>query len=245
MKPIAPETKDALWASAALLGAIQIANFEACTPEEAWPLKPHDPADLDWLKMSEGKKAVFAIASPLRPESRFCHISNGHGALFRPMMERRDCERGDLVGMTRDFSNIFGLGPDSSGTENPYYEAGMTLARLLHVQCDGDNIVEFFGFMMHLSPDFKRLLAMKDAKALLMFAYWYAKLWRGQWWLHRRGLIEGRAICLFLERFHGDDACLQRMLVWPKRELGLDTMNGDGGGGSKWCLSAATVLCVV
>ncbi|KAM0721039.1 hypothetical protein Q7P37_003324 [Cladosporium fusiforme] len=245
MRPIKEEAKDALWASAALLGAIQIATFEARTPEEAWPLKPHDPSDLDWLKMSEGKKAVFAIASPLRPGSRFCHISNGHGALFRPMIERRACEREDLVSMTRDFSELFGLGPDSRGGENPYYEAGMALARLLHVQCDGNNIIEFFGFMMHLSTEFKRLLAEKDARALLMIAYWYAKLWRGRWWLQQRGLIEGQAICMFLERFHADDARLQRMLEWPKREFGLETSVVRGGAGSVWCESAATVLCVV
>lgn len=245
MKPVKEEVKDALWASAALLGAIQIATFEARTPEEAWPLKPHDPSDLDWLKMSEGKKAVFAIASPLRPESRFCHISNGHGALFRPMIERQNYDREDLVGMTRDFSDVFGLGPDSTGAGNPYYQAGMTLARLLHVPCDGNNIVEFFGLMMHLTPELKGLLAAKDARALLLFAYWYAKLWKGQWWLNRRGLIEGQAICLYLDKYHGDDARLQRMLEWPRREFGLEELSGDGGARSVWCESAATVLCVV
>lgn len=249
MQPIKDEAKDALWASAALLGAIQMATFEARTPDEAWPLKRPDEADLDWLKMSEGKKAVFRIASPMRPESRFCRVSNGHGGApdYRPIIEKRLCGREELVGLTRDFSDLFGLGPEESAAdcENPYYEPGMTLARLLHVQCDGDNILEFMGFMMHLSAEFKRLLKGRDARALLMFAFWYAKLWRGQWWLNRRGLIEGQAICLYLERFCGDDARLRRLSEWPKREFGLETKADDVGAGSSWCSSAATVLCVV
>lgn len=244
-KPIKNDDKDALWATAALLGAIQFASFDARTPEEAWPLKPYDAADLDWLKMSDGKKAVFAIANPLRPDSVFCNISTGHGALFRPMVESQHCSREDLVELTRDFSDMFGLGPESTGRNNPYHKAAMSLARLLHVKCDRNNIIEFFGFMMNLSPEMKKLLEIKDAKALLMVAYWYAKLYKGQWWLNRRGLTEGQAICMYLDRFHGEEVRLQRMLRWPKIEFGLQGPGQYAFTASQWSSCAATVLCVV
>ncbi|KAL1584426.1 hypothetical protein WHR41_06348 [Cladosporium halotolerans] len=45
--PIHERDKDALWATAALLGAIQSATIEARSPSEAWPLRPADPSDLD------------------------------------------------------------------------------------------------------------------------------------------------------------------------------------------------------
>jgi hypothetical protein len=54
MQPVKDESRDALWASAALMGAIQFATFEARTPEEAWPLKSCDTTDLQWLKISDG-----------------------------------------------------------------------------------------------------------------------------------------------------------------------------------------------
>jgi len=251
MRPVKDETRDALWASAALMGAIQFATFEARTPEEAWPLKTRDTTDLDWLKMSDGKKAVFAIADPTRADSVFAQMSTGHATLWRPLLGPEACPDTDAVEMTRDFVDMFGLGPTSTSgnnnNNNPYYKAAMALARLLHVPCDRNNVVEFFGFIVNINPDLKRLLDQKDAKALLLVVHWYAKLYRAQWWLHRRGMIEGHAICLYLDRHHGGDAKLQRLLRWPKAELGLDTSPSSEEG---WALSgcstdAAAVLCLI
>src|SRR5438874_2536460 len=69
--PIQPRERDALWATAALLGVIAFALVEASTPEEAWPLKRPAPSDLEWLRMSCGKKVVLNVAQPLRPDSVF------------------------------------------------------------------------------------------------------------------------------------------------------------------------------
>lgn len=249
MKPVKSETRDALWASASLLGVIQFASFEARSPEEAWPLRPPNPADLDWLKMSDGKKAVFAIADPLRADSVFRNMSVGHDQMFRFMHEPHDYFKAHAIDLTSEFTEMYGLGPTTSSglvaANNPYYKPAMILARLLHATCDGNNILEFFGFIMHMGPEMKALLEQKDAKALLLMAYWYAKLYRGQWWLYRRGLTEGRAICLYLEKYHGDDAKLQRMLEWPKAEFGLEVWPAGRARMSVWPEDAATVLCVV
>jgi hypothetical protein len=246
MQPVKGESRDALWASAALMGTIQFATFEARTPEEAWPLKSCGTTDLDWLKMSDGKKAVFAIADPTRADSVFCKMSNGHDKLWRPLMGPEDSSDTEAVEMTRDFIDMFGLGPNSTcGNGNPYYKAAMALARLLHVKCDRNNVVEFFGFIVNINPELKRLLDQRDAKALLLVVHWYAKLYRAQWWLHQRGLIEGRAICMYLDRHYGNDAKLQRLLQWPKAELGLDASLVESETVSGWSSEAATVLCVM
>lgn len=247
MQPIKDESRDALWASAALMGTIQFATFEARSPEEAWPLKSCGTTDLDWLKMSEGKKAVFAIADPTRSDSVFCKMSTGHQKLWRPLLGTKDCSNTDAVEMTRDFIDMFDLGPTSTSGDNPYYKAAMALARLLHVKCDRNNVVEFFGFIVNINPDLKRLLDQRDAKALLLVVHWYAKLYRAQWWLHRRGMIEGRAICMYLDKHHGNDAKLQRLLQWPKAELGLDASPVESGtfSGCSSSSQAATVLCVM
>jgi hypothetical protein len=85
----------------------------------------------------------------------------------------------------------------------------------------------------------------KDPKALLLVVYWYAKLYRGQWWLRHRGLIEGQAICMYLDKYHGDDAKLQRMLEWPKAELGFEVSPHGRHKTSEWPSDAAAVLCVM
>jgi hypothetical protein len=245
MQPLQNETRDALWASASLLGVIQFASFEACTPEEAWPLRPPHPTDLDWLKMSDGKKAVFSITDPLRADSVFRTLSVGHDRLFRFMNEPHDYFKKDAIDLTSGFTDLFELGPTSMGYVNPYYKSAMILARLLHTPCDGNNILEFFGFIMHMGPELKVLLEQKDAKALLLVVYWYAKLHRSQWWLHRRGIMEGRAICMYLDKYHRDDTKVQRMLEWPKAEFGIGR-SPPGRATTYGCPSnAATVLCVV
>lgn len=245
MQPLKNETRDALWASAALLGVIQFASIDVRTPLEAWPMRPSDPSDLDWLKMSEGKKAIFAMTDPLRADSAFRKMSVNHDSLFRPMIEPQDCHKPNAIDLTRDFVDMFDLGPTSTRYDNPYYRAAMTLARLLHIRCDGNNILEFFGFMMHMGPELRTLLDEKDAKALLLVAYWYAKLYRGQWWLHRRGLMEGQAICMYLDKYHSDNTKLQRMLEWPKAEFGLEVLPPGRFTTPGWSADCAAVLCVV
>jgi hypothetical protein len=245
MKPLKNETRDALWASAALLGVIQFASIDVRSAEEAWPLKPSDPSDLDWLKMSEGKKAIFALTDPLRPDSAFRKMSINHDSLFRPMIEPQDQYKPHAIDLTRDFVDMFDLGPTSTRYDNPYYRPAMILARLLHIKCDGNNILEFFGFMMHMGPELRALLDGKDAKALLLVVYWYAKLYRGQWWLRRRGLLEGQAICMYLDKYYSDNAKLQRMLEWPKAELGLEVLPPGRLKMSDWPSDAAAVLCMI
>jgi hypothetical protein len=47
-----------------------MANLDEDDPEAVWPLKASSPSDLDWLRMSQGKKAVWQIANFVgRPDS--------------------------------------------------------------------------------------------------------------------------------------------------------------------------------
>jgi len=234
--------KDALWASAALLSAIQFACIEATTPEEAWPLKPYCSTDLDWLKMSDGKKAVFKITDPLREDSAFRKFSfQTHQQMFRPVGHTRK----DLVNVTRDFTELFNIGPSSTGGNNPYHSPALALTRLLGVQCDEMTAIEFFAFIGHLDADIKLLLDRKDPKALLLVACWYAKIYHVQWWVAKRGFLEGRAICIYLDRYHGDDERIQRLLEWPKAAFGLKYDVSSERSYEAWCPKAEAVLCAL
>jgi hypothetical protein len=241
-KPIANGSRDALWASAALLGCIQFAGIDARTPEEAWPLKPYCPTDLDWLKMSDGKKAVFKIADPLRPDSVFRTMKVDNSWCYRPI----NYDRENLMNVTRDFADLFSLGPNSTGENNPYHLAALAQARTIGVDCTQDTLIEFMSFIGQVKPELMALLHRKDPKALLLVVCWYAKVYKYQWWIQRRGLLEGRAICIYLDRYHGDDSRIQRLLQWPKKQFGLPTWEETAKPATAWsCPNSSTVLCVV
>ncbi len=123
-------------------------------------------------------------------------------------------------GVPAAFVELCGLDAESD-ENNPYFLAVHTLARLLPLQCDRTKFLTFLCFVTHLHRDFKLLLAGKDPRALVLLAYWYAKVCRGVWWIERRAVIECQAICLFLERFHGDDEKVMGMLGFPRMRCGV------------------------
>lgn len=61
-------------------------------------------------------------------------------------------------------------------------------------------MVRFLSFPVLMRPQFKALLKEKDARAMLLLAYWYAKVCESQWWIKTRAILECTAICRYLER---------------------------------------------
>ncbi|KAK9384194.1 hypothetical protein V1515DRAFT_583181 [Lipomyces mesembrius] len=70
--PLDPADRDAIWAAAPMLGVITFASIEVPTPEESWPLAPSMRAEPEWLKMGQGKSALWRLVKPDRPDS-VCH----------------------------------------------------------------------------------------------------------------------------------------------------------------------------
>ncbi|PGH14750.1 hypothetical protein AJ80_05794 [Polytolypa hystricis UAMH7299] len=215
-QPIQPSERDALWGAAALLGAIAFSWVEARTPDEAWPLKASSPADLDWLKLTDGKREVYKITNPARLDSVF-------HTLFKPTGDFLPCDpRGtDLKNIPDEFIKLYELDHPSSGTQtanNPYHAAVCTLANLFNLECNRSTILEFLSFVTHMCTDLKQLLEAKDPRALLLLAHWYAKLCNyQQWWIWRRAVLECQAICIYLERYRGQhDIAIRGLLRWPK-----------------------------
>ncbi|RDW80071.1 hypothetical protein BP6252_04709 [Coleophoma cylindrospora] len=64
-----PSDRDSLWATAALLGVVSTAMFDAQTPEEAWPLKPASNTDLMWTKICGEFRPRCAARVGLGPNS--------------------------------------------------------------------------------------------------------------------------------------------------------------------------------
>jgi hypothetical protein len=64
-----------------------------------------------------------------------------------------------------------------------------------------------------MQPHFKGLLERKDPRALLLLAYWYAKVSGSLWWMTRLAKLECQATCLYLERHYARETAIQELLT--------------------------------
>ncbi|TVY69038.1 Sterol uptake control protein [Lachnellula suecica] len=214
--PWPPEARDSLWSGSSLLGAIAFSSVDASRPEEAWPLKPSESCDLEWLRMSEGKQAIWKIADPLRPDSAFHALAT---ELLRDGMYTEAIF--DIQDLPFAFFSLYGLDENTTDGNNPYYSTIRSLSPLLHMECNHTTIAKYLGLMGHLTKELKDLLKEKDPRALLLLAFWFGKLSHGVWWVARRASLEGQAICIYLEKYHPHETAIMELLQVPKMELGI------------------------
>lgn len=207
-----PSERDALWACAGLLGALAFSSIQAKTPEEAWPLKPSSPTDLQWLTMSEGKKVIWKIADPTRPDSVFYPMN----ADFLQYASSKLCNKSELQTLPLELIHLCKLNDASTYESNPYLPSASFLAQTIDMECDLNNVARFLGFFASMRAAYKRLLEQKDPCALLLLAYWYAKMCQYQmWWIWRRAYLECQAICRYLIRYHSGDSNIVKAVRYP------------------------------
>jgi hypothetical protein len=107
--------------------------------------------------------------------------------------------------------------PTSNTHNNPYYGAASSLARSFNSDCIMSTFLNFLFFTGDMPPDYALLLERKDPRALLLLAYWYAKVCQYQiWWIRPRVTIECQAICIYLERHYPHESRIQGLLQFPK-----------------------------
>ncbi|MDI1485166.1 MAG: hypothetical protein OHK93_000301 [Ramalina farinacea] len=209
---VLPEERDALWGVAAFLGILALYYIEAKTPDEAWPLKPPSSLDLNWLKLSDGKKAVWAIADPLRDDSIFRPVALSHLS-FRPGFPAKR----SLYALPPEIIEACGLGTISNLDNNEYYGVALSLAQVI----DAENVfvitMSFLSLISNMRQYFLRSMQVKDPRALLLMACWYAKVSQCQLWSFLdRATLESQSICTYLERNHGHEVGILKALKIPR-----------------------------
>ncbi|KAF7192636.1 hypothetical protein HII31_06042 [Pseudocercospora fuligena] len=231
------DEKDALWATCALLGASAFADIEATSAQESWPLKTPELTDLDWLKMSDGKKQVWKLVNPLRENSA-----------FRPAidfeMKKSDAVYRRALDPTLDqlfpyVTKIYNLDtPKIVGyPTDPYRTAASIIERLLPIEPTYSTVMWFLSFIGHMDPEYRELLEANDPAAMVLLSWWYAKfIPYNAWWITRRALFECQAICLYLDEKLSADHELRRLLEFPKSVCFTERLNGkkQEGGGNVW-----------
>jgi hypothetical protein len=206
-----PEESAALWVTAILLGTTTFCRIEATRPEEAWPLNLPSTSDLSWLAMSEGKTNLWKMTQPFTSDSQYQGLvpPNTKGLLAKSSTQF------ELSVLPVGLVEICNL-DIVTDEKNPYHTVATTLANSMNIDYIS-RLLTFLCLISNLPPECKLLLKEKDPRALLLLAYWYAKLCEVElWWMHPRASLEGHAICIYLRRYYPDDLKLQdtMRMVW-------------------------------
>lgn len=215
--PIEPSDRDALWATAMCLGIIGFFYVDADTPTEVWPLKEPSETDLNWLCLTEGKRDVWKAAGP-------CSSKGVFDKPFPTLEAFLPAEAPDLSVLPPELISFCQL-DISLAKDNPYLAVAMSLARIFNETSTVSVVFGFLTLSIVMSPCFKDLLHAKDPRALMLLAYWFAKLCQyPHWWLSRRAWLEGQSICLYLEIHCSSEPGIQKLLEFPTSIF--DTFNG-------------------
>lgn len=223
--------RDSLWTAAALLGAASFALLDVQSVDNVWPLKKSDPLDLDWLKMSDGKKVVWSLADPSRKESIFHQL----------LVEKNDMPDGTQPipadALPSIFYSVFNIDDSSSVETNPYHTAVSLLAQMLPLAITEDTVIRYLSFLTQLDPRYRKLLEEKDPRAMVLLAWWYTKAAaHDSWWMQRRSLVEGQAICIYLERYCMHIEGIPDLVQFPKRAFETCQKNKGVGMGERGAL---------
>lgn len=211
------EERDALWVTSGMLGTISFFHLEAQHPEEAWPLKPFSKLDLNWLRLSEGKRQVWHLTNPAREGGLLQGMALEHQRIafhcYRP---------GGLETLPPELLALCELDEKSNKDNNPYFLAASTLSRIWNVDNIQTIFLYFFGFITITTSEYANLLEAKDHRALLLLAYWYALVRQTEhWWILPRVMLECQAICIFLERYASQNTRIQTLLQYPRTLCGM------------------------
>lgn len=216
--PLTSSEKDAIWGAATLLGSSTLANIEGVSPEQAWPLRRPTENDLDWLRMYDGKREIWRITDPTRPD---CSLRLLCEEVEKFRQEMLIIEPG-LKQLPSELCRLLGLQGCTNLLYNPYRLAANILNNLMAMESSRTSILAFLSFLILMQPDFKQLVVDKDPYALILLAYWFAEFSQhNAWYVWRRSILECQAICLYLDRYHGDIDHLDLILEHPRRITGL------------------------
>ncbi|KAM6525697.1 hypothetical protein FALCPG4_011235 [Fusarium falciforme] len=205
-EPIAAKDKDPIWGTAAALAVLSFSSPEATSPEESWPLKSSGPLDLNWLRLSEGKMALWHTVNPLRPDSLFHVMAATYAQMYAPFPER------GTNGVPIDLAALCRLDGSSTSENNPYFDAVHGVSRILDIPDDELTTGPTQLFFRSIRGQFKDLLWRRDPIALLLLYLWYRKGGRSIWWIELRARVECPSICSYLRLYHGDNCSIQAFL---------------------------------
>ncbi|KAL4892986.1 hypothetical protein BDV59DRAFT_179211 [Aspergillus ambiguus] len=192
-QPLQQELRDPVWIAATLLGIVVFSSISTNTPEEAWPLNS-DASDLEWVRMTRNKMALWALTDPLRYDSLLQGMLGEYSEMFQPVSTR------GKEGVPDTIIRLCCLTHSSTADNNPYFTAVHTLLPLLGRSPEGLSRSSILAFTSQMAPSFSALLQAKDPVALVLLACWYDIARRVIWWTQDRATVELESIRQYILR---------------------------------------------
>ncbi|CAH0028770.1 unnamed protein product [Clonostachys rhizophaga] len=203
---ISPAHRDPIWATASFLSILSFLALDECDPSKAWPFKPSESDDMNWLRLGDTKWKLFQLTQPTRPDSIFYSMSDTYQKM------RAYKSTGTIRSISPELQVLCRLDECAQPETSPYFEAAEIITRLSKWRDFEIPFTEAMAFIIYTSPSFKSLLLMKDAAALVLLALWYSKASRTIWWVDLRAATELEAICMYLRQYHADDLTIMSCL---------------------------------
>jgi hypothetical protein len=195
--------------------------MESAKVEEAYPLKPSEPHDLFWVKISEveGKNNHWCISDPTRPDSAF--------DLMVKQVPTPDIPEwmagNDTSTIPERVKQAFGITPESTPANNKYHVVTLVLSRYEEALQTNPNYFNYHYVCACTPPGLVELLERKDPHAVCMLGWWYSvMIVRGPWWMTRRAKTEREAIQIWLRRNHNELGQVLDLLIEEGVGMGID-----------------------
>jgi hypothetical protein len=196
-----PTLLAAIWATGVIIGATSFWYVNSNNVEEVWPLKPSEPDDLAWLRLGEGKKSLWRIADPTRPDSIFYPFLKDKAPHCPSVPVWISTTDTTAMRVPQRIKDIFNVTPISTFKNNVYHMPLFILSRIQNVRLTHANVLSFLYFTAFTTPELMHLLEIKDPRAVFILGWWFSIIEDGDlWWMASRAKIEGHAVRLWLQR---------------------------------------------
>ncbi|KLJ06775.1 hypothetical protein EMPG_17739 [Blastomyces silverae] len=174
-----------------------------------------DPSALNWLLMQSGLSRLLPFTQPYLSESIWLVPFMESYSQF---MKHKDCRTG-LDGLHRELAELCEINDGSNNENNPYHEPLRSLMPILDMEANPENFMTMATFMGTLKPKFTALLRTREARALLILAFWLGKMCEDpSCWVYARMHVECVAICMYLE--NDTDPRVLELLEYPAARCG-------------------------
>lgn len=206
--PITPHNMDSLLSTCLMLCALVYAA-EDYKPADSWVFSS-DPSALNWLMMQFGVKYILSYAAPYLEQSIWRKLFLFPSDEMQILADHTPGREG----LHSELADLCGIDDTTTEEDNPYHYALRMLSPLLKLDSCRGSIDKLGSFPVRLLPQFTNLLLQKDAKALVILAFWLGKvcLLKHQFF-HTRFSSECIAICMYLE--NSDDHRILKLLEFP------------------------------
>ncbi|PHH51630.1 Sterol uptake control protein 2 [Ceratocystis fimbriata CBS 114723] len=217
--------RDALWAAIALMCHFTFSAHDIPGASDAWPVRRPESQDLAWVRQCQENAAMFDIVHTLGVDSMFGKTVRRLRALRRlpTSLVLSEGWGAELDGLPKELAALLDLNPgETTATGNPYHTLATVVALCLECEKASENILMCFAFLRAMDARFQQLLYVKDLPALVLMAWWYARLVEfDSEEILRRARVEGQAICVYVESWGHMSSDIMTALEYPKKVLGV------------------------